>query len=139
MDGYAAAGDLLKVCGHPVRLQILEVLLRDGEACVCHLESHLGQRQAAISQHLARLRQAGLVVDRRDGWNIFYSVTDPSIQRVVTAARRTASQVAQLGGDRLAFDLAGRREANTCPCPRCEKPDPGRASRKQSRPSARAE
>ena len=74
MDGYAAAGDLFKACGHPVRLQILEVLLRDGEACVCHLEAHLGQRQAAISQHLAKLRQVGLVTDRRDGWNVYYSV-----------------------------------------------------------------
>lgn len=135
MDGYTAAGDLLKVCGHPVRLQILEVLLRDGEACVCHLESHLGQRQAAISQHLARLRKAGLVVDRRDGWNVFYSVTDPSIQTVVTAARRTAGQVARRGGDQLAFAQPGRREPGACPCPRCEEPEAGQATPRPS-PSA---
>lgn len=117
MDGYVLAGEVLKACAHPVRLQILEVLLRDGEACVCHLEAHLGQRQAAISQHLARLRQAGLVSDRRDGWNVYYSVAEPSLGRLLLAARKTAGGVA--GGKRLAFPLGRRRSDKGCPCPHC--------------------
>ena len=119
MEGYSAVGDLLKACGHPVRLQILEVLLRDGEGCVCHLEAQLGQRQAAISQHLARLRQAGLVSDRRDGWNVYYSVAEPSLAQLLLAARKTAGGVA--GGKRLAFQLGRRRSGKACPCPRCDR------------------
>ena len=57
---------IFKVLTHPARLAILEIL-RDGEHCVCHMEAHLGFRQAYISQQLSVLRDAGLVQDRRDG------------------------------------------------------------------------
>ncbi|MCJ7513441.1 MAG: metalloregulator ArsR/SmtB family transcription factor [Anaerolineales bacterium] len=119
MEGYVAAGDLLKACGHPVRLRILEVLLQDGEACVCHLEAQLGQRQAAMSQHLSRLRQAGLVTDRRDGWNVYYSVAESSLAPLLAAARRTADGVARSNGRRLTFQAPSRRSGKACPCPRC--------------------
>ncbi|MBP1776459.1 MAG: ArsR family transcriptional regulator [candidate division NC10 bacterium] len=121
MEGYSAVGDLLKACGHPVRLQILEVLLRDGEACVCHLEAHLGQRQAAISQHLARLRQAGLVTDRRDGWNVYYTAAEPSVVSLLAAARTTAAGVANTSGKRLTYRNPSRRSSKACPCPHCER------------------
>jgi len=121
MEGYIAVGDLLKACGHPVRLQILEVLLRDGEACVCHLEAHLGQRQAAISQHLARLRQAGLVTDRRDGWNVYYTAAEPSVVSLLAAARTTAAGVANTSGKRLTYRNPSRRSIKACPCPHCER------------------
>jgi DNA-binding transcriptional ArsR family regulator len=104
---------------HPVRLQIL-ALLRGGEQCVCHLEAHLGQRQAYISQQLAILRKAGLVTDRRDGSNIFYRLVGPEVLTLLDTAR------AMTGGD----------EGNAlpppvfCPCPRClptQNLDPQRA------------
>ncbi len=119
MDGYAAAGDLLKACGHPIRLQILEVLLRDGEACVCHLEAHLGQRQAAISQHLAKLRQVGLVTDRRDGWNVYYSVAEPSLASLLAAAKTTAAGAAKRSGRKLTYRSPSRGSSKSCPCPHC--------------------
>ena len=119
MDGYAAAGDLLKVCGHPVRLQILEILLRDEEACVCHLEAQLGQRQAAISQHLSRLRKVGLVTDRRDGWNVYYSVAESSLVPLLAAARITADGVAKQSGKKLTYRSPNRRSSKSCPCPHC--------------------
>ena len=70
---FEAQAQLLKVLTHPARLAILNIL-RDGEHCVCHMEAYLGYRQAYISQQLAVLREAGLIQDRRDGWNIFYRV-----------------------------------------------------------------
>ncbi len=60
---------------HPARLTIFEIL-RDGEHCVCHMETHLGFRQAHIAQQWSVLRETGLIQDRRDGWNIFYRVAD---------------------------------------------------------------
>ena len=69
---------------HPTRMAILDVL-RGGEQCVCHMEAVLGLRQAHISQHLMILREAGLVTDRRDGWNIFYRVSKTDIYKVIDA------------------------------------------------------
>ena len=60
----------------PTRLNILLVIGQE-RACVCHLESMLGLRQAYISQQLMMLRKAGLVVTERIGRHIFYRLADP--------------------------------------------------------------
>jgi DNA-binding transcriptional ArsR family regulator len=99
---------LFKALMHPVRLQILDVL-RGGEECVCHLEAHLGQRQAYVSQQLAILRRADLVADRRDGPNIFYRIARPEVLTLLDTARAMA-------GDDAAN---AARSPVSCPCPRC--------------------
>ncbi|MGQ9815426.1 MAG: ArsR/SmtB family transcription factor [Candidatus Roseilinea sp.] len=101
---------LFKALMHPARLQILD-LLRDGEQCVCHMEAHLGYRQAYISQHLAVLREAGLIEDRRDGWNVYYRVAERGVYEVVDRARAIA-------GVRVP-KRAGRRARVACACPKC--------------------
>jgi DNA-binding transcriptional ArsR family regulator len=98
----------LKVLTHPARLAIL-MILRDGEHCVCHMEAHLGMRQAYISQQLAVLRGAGLIQDRRDGWNIFYRVSDVRIFEVLDAVQRITGQQ----------DLHLIDPGVTCTCPHC--------------------
>lgn len=65
----------LKALSHEGRLMIL-CHLADGEKSVTELEGLLNQRQAAVSQQLARLRLEGLVTTRRDGKAIFYAVSD---------------------------------------------------------------
>ncbi|HZW04699.1 MAG TPA: metalloregulator ArsR/SmtB family transcription factor [Anaerolineaceae bacterium] len=102
-----ARAQLLKALAHPVRLAILEAL-HDGEHCVCHLEAHLGYRQAYISQQLSVLREAGLIEDRRDGWNVFYRVIEPRIYDVLAALR----QILPADKGTLANEIA-------CPCPQC--------------------
>ena len=77
---YKSQSDLFKILAHPVRLSILEIL-REGEQCVCHMEAMLDLRQAYISQHLMVLREAGVLADRRDGWNIYYRVIKPEVSR----------------------------------------------------------
>ncbi len=57
--------------GHPSRLLILEAL-QDRERCVCELTELVGADQSTVSKHLAVLKQAGLVDDRREGSTIFY-------------------------------------------------------------------
>jgi DNA-binding transcriptional ArsR family regulator len=76
---------LFKAVSHPARLAILEEM-RQGECCVCHLEAFLGSRQAYISQQLAVLRDAGLISDRRDGWNVYYRVNDPRVFDLLNTA-----------------------------------------------------
>ena len=58
------------------RLRILNLLLH-GELCVCDIQHVLKALQPTVSRHLAYLRNAGLVQDRRDGYRIFYRLANP--------------------------------------------------------------
>ncbi|UCD42390.1 MAG: helix-turn-helix transcriptional regulator, partial [Chloroflexota bacterium] len=69
---------LLRAISQPARIEIL-LAIGSGEACVCHLETATGQRQAYISQQLMALRSAGIVTSRREGRNIYYRLTDQAI------------------------------------------------------------
>jgi DNA-binding transcriptional ArsR family regulator len=105
---YDVQAQFFKVLTHPARLAIL-LILQDGEHCVCHMEAHLGLRQAYISQQLAVLREAGLIHDRRDGWNIFYSVADQRIYDLLDAVQKITGQ-----------SLREIHQQNvTCNCPQC--------------------
>lgn len=75
MTSYEDYASKLKVMGHPVRLQILD-MLRQGEICVCHIEEALNKRQAYISQQLMTLREAELVQSRKDGLQVYYRLAD---------------------------------------------------------------
>ncbi len=119
MDGYEYIAALMKALGHPVRLQILSVL-RQGEACVCHLETVLGQRQAYISQHLMRLREDGLVVDRREGMNVFYALATEAVARMLDVAQETAATLAQTRGKRLLLTPPVQGIVIACTCPKCQ-------------------
>ena len=90
-DNYDSQVKLFKVLTHPARLAVLDVL-RTGEACVCHIEAALGYRQAYLSQQLMVLREAGLVDDQRDGWNVYYRVSKPEVFNVIDAAREALSE-----------------------------------------------
>lgn len=112
MESYQIQAQLYKVLMHPTRLAILDIL-RDSEQCVCHMEAMLGLRQAHISQHLMVLREAGLVSDRRDGWNIFYRVVHPEIYTIIDATNAFS------GVHNLAGSQPAKAEKHICPCPKC--------------------
>lgn len=103
---YQRVSDILQVLSHPVRVEILDEL-RGGEACVCHLQALLDRPQPYVSQQLGRLREAGLVADRRDGLFVYYSLSDPGVERVLKAL---------LGPPEEGGPVEG------CSCPRCERP-----------------
>jgi DNA-binding transcriptional ArsR family regulator len=106
---YQAPADLFKVLSHPARMAILSVL-RDGEQCVCHMEAMLNLRQAYISQHLKVLKDAGIVSDRRDGWNMYYRVIQPEVFTVIDS-------MFSLTGQPASIPHAHSKEG--CPCPKC--------------------
>ena len=108
MNKYTDEIKIFKMLSHPIRIAILE-LLREGEQCVCHLEAALDLRQAYISQQLMALRKAGIVTDRREGWNNYYRVVSSQIYTVLDA-------VYQLTGTPKA-NLTVSSEA--CSCPHC--------------------
>jgi DNA-binding transcriptional ArsR family regulator len=107
---YIDEARLFKVLTHHARLEILDIL-RNGEQCVCHLEAFLGYRQAFISQHLTILRAAGLVGIRRDGWNIYYQISDERIFSLLDISRKIIG---------LQIKNKGLPKSVDCPCPKCK-------------------
>jgi DNA-binding transcriptional ArsR family regulator len=75
---------VLKVLANPARLRIALRLLQ-GERAVGELESGLGIRQPTLSQHLAALRDVGIVTTRRESRMIFYQLADETQMRLIAA------------------------------------------------------
>lgn len=63
---------LFTALAHPLRLRSLMLLTGEGELCVCELTHVLGVAQPTVSRHLAGMREAGIVVDRREGLWVYY-------------------------------------------------------------------
>lgn len=70
---YEARARVAKALAHPSRLLILEAL-EESERCVCELTDLVGADQSTVSKHLAVLRNAGLVEDRREGTMSYYRI-----------------------------------------------------------------
>lgn len=70
---YEARAKVAKALAHPSRLLMLDALA-EGEMCVCDLTKLVGADQSTVSKHLAVLKNAGIVDDRKDGVMTFYRV-----------------------------------------------------------------
>ncbi|RMF19235.1 MAG: ArsR family transcriptional regulator [Candidatus Dadabacteria bacterium] len=81
---WQSSGQLLKVLGHPIRLQIVSGLL-SGACNVGHIWHCLCLPQPTVSQHLRVLRAAGVVVAHRHGKEVVYEVTDPRVPELLAA------------------------------------------------------
>jgi ArsR family transcriptional regulator, arsenate/arsenite/antimonite-responsive transcriptional repressor len=84
---YAAS--IFSALSDPIRLRSLALLAKQGELCVCELTHALQASQPQISKHMATLRDAGLVRDRRDAQWVLYSLAPdllPWVMDAVTAA-----------------------------------------------------
>ena len=95
------------------RIAIL-LAIGQGEACVCHLESVLGWRQAYISQHLMALRKADILEDRREGRYIYYRLKNASYLDLITAS----AEVCGLSRETV-FQLINTQRYPVCECPHC--------------------
>ncbi|HRO04699.1 MAG TPA: metalloregulator ArsR/SmtB family transcription factor [Terricaulis sp.] len=76
------AADLLRLLGHEARLMVL-CQLAESEHAAGALQEGSGLSQSALSQHLAKLREAGLVATRREAQTIYYRLADPKAARVI--------------------------------------------------------
>ena len=93
--------------GDPIRLQILELLRREGELSVGELVVRLGLSQPKVSNHLACLRWCGFVEARRDGRTVYNRIADRRVSRMLELAQSL---------------LAGNAE-HVAACCRIEKPE----------------
>jgi ArsR family transcriptional regulator, virulence genes transcriptional regulator len=86
MSIYNLQANISKTLANPIRLAILHTL-RDGEKSVNELTDILGISQSNLSQHLALMRQMGILRTRKQGTSIFYSVTNPKINQACDMVR----------------------------------------------------
>jgi DNA-binding transcriptional ArsR family regulator len=84
-DSVRRAADALRMLADPTRLNILWALMQ-GETSVACLADLAGTSPTAVSQHLSKLRLAGLVTNRREGTFVFYALADDHIGELVTQA-----------------------------------------------------
>ena len=82
---YEERAELLKALSNPVRLRIVHGLLRRGCHNVSCMERSTGMSQSCISQHLQKLRSAGVVTARRSGNEVYYSAASPEVAALVAS------------------------------------------------------
>lgn len=89
---YQLKAEFFKTLGHPVRIRVLE-LLSEREHAVGEMLPEVGVEPAHLSQQLAVLRRANLVVTRREGSTVYYALTDPQVVELLKVARMILSGV----------------------------------------------
>ncbi len=104
---YQLKAEFFKTLGHPVRIRVLE-LLAVREHAVAEMLPEVGVEAASLSQQLAVLRKANLVATRREGSNVYYSLTHPQIAELLRVARGILSGVLEGQAELLADLKAGR-------------------------------
>ena len=83
---YVVKAQLCRVLGHPLRIRILEIL-SDGERTVGDLQAELQLDSSGTSQHLAALRQQGVLDSRRVGTSFYYGIRDPRVSQLLAVAK----------------------------------------------------
>ena len=86
-QGAARAAALLRAVGNEHRLLVLCLLIEQGEASVGTLLEQVRLSQSSLSQHLARMRDEGLVTFRRDAQTLYYRIADPAAEKLVAALK----------------------------------------------------
>ena len=84
--------DLLGALANDRRLLILCKLIETGEATVGALADDVGLSQSALSQHLARMREEGIVTFRRDAQTLWYRIADPRVETLLATLHRLYCQ-----------------------------------------------
>ena len=106
-----------KTLSDATRLRLLVLLSREGELCVCELTHALGEIQPKISRHLALLREAEVVLDRRQGQWVYYRL-NPALpawaQSVITTTTEGVTGLAPFRADQRALCGMPNRPGNAC-------------------------
>ncbi|MFM9373463.1 ArsR/SmtB family transcription factor [Streptomyces sp. Da 82-17] len=101
---------VLKAVAEPTRFTVLWAVAQR-ERSVGELAELTGAHVAAVSQHLARLRTAGLVVSRRDGTRVYYRAAGDQVRTLLEDAVQVAEAVAEAEGEAKPARVRGRAEA----------------------------
>lgn len=86
-DAASKAAGLLRTVGNEHRLLMLCLLIEHEELTVGELLQYVDLSQSAVSQHLARMRDEGIVDVRRNGLNMYYRIVNPNVKVLVAALK----------------------------------------------------
>lgn len=89
---YQLKAEFFKTLAHPARIRVLE-LLSEREHAVSEMLPEVGIEPAHLSQQLAVLRRANLVVSRKEGSTVFYALTSPDVAELLAVARKILTGV----------------------------------------------
>ena len=95
---YQAKAEFFKTLGHPARIRVLE-LLAERDHAVHELLEQIAIEPSNLSQKLAVLRRTSLVVSRREGGEVIYSISAPEVRDLLLAARRILSGLIHVQDD----------------------------------------
>lgn len=84
---YGLTSDKLKAIAHPVRLRMVEGLMKN-ECNVSKITGALGLPQSTVSQHLAILKSRGIIEVRKEGVRSCYRVVDPQVKELLRVLRK---------------------------------------------------
>lgn len=88
MEAQAAkAASMLRALGNPHRLLVLCLLIEHGEMAVGSLLERMSLSQSALSQHLAKMREEGLVSYRREAQTLYYRIEHPDVARLIATLK----------------------------------------------------
>ena len=105
---FTLHAEVCKAMANPTRLKILNAL-ENGEQSVDAMAKSLGLRKANLSQHLAVLRQRGIVATRREGLNIYYRCANPKMLKACEILREVLLEQLREGGRLLERAAGGRK------------------------------
>jgi len=88
---------LFSALGSETRLRMLELIAAHKEMCGCELVDHFEMAQSAVSAHLHKLKAAGLVEDRRDGFRVFYRVVPEVMYEALEQLRTSMAKHIEQG------------------------------------------
>ena len=86
-EGAGKAAALLKAIGNENRLLVLCLLIQMGEMSVGSMLEHIPLSQSALSQHLGRMREEGLVAYRRESQTLYYRIANPDVEKIVAVLK----------------------------------------------------
>jgi len=86
-EGAAQAASMLKSLGNERRLLVLCLLIQVGEMSVGAMLEHIPLSQSALSQHLARMREEGLVSYRRESQTLYYRIANPDVEKIIATLK----------------------------------------------------
>lgn len=86
-EGASKAAAMLKAIGNENRLMVLCLLIQSGEMSVGAIHQHVSLSQSALSQHLGRMRDEGLVTYRRESQTLYYRIANPDVEKLVAALK----------------------------------------------------
>ena len=84
-ESFIELAEILKALAHPQRLCIVKTLCEKDRLNVGDMQHCLGEAQAAVSQHLIKLKASKIIVGKREGTNIYYSICDERVRTLTQA------------------------------------------------------